>query len=141
VGDEIASVVSIVAAAVGLAFAILAFVFFVGERREATTLRSDTKTRIDALFQRTADESRGPGEGVAEGVSRSIGEDAKVLAELAKALKDLSRSLQAAFIAVLFFLIAAGGGIGVAATDAAQTAADNGPDTTTICTQGCQAGG
>jgi hypothetical protein len=133
-GDDIASIVSIAAAVVGLAFAILALGFFIAERGEAKILRSDTKKRIDFLLE-MADKYQWP-----ESAS-SIGEDAKGLAELAKALKDLSRSLQAAFIAVLFFLIAAGGGIGVAATDAAQTAADNGPATTTICTQGCQAGG
>jgi hypothetical protein len=132
---DIASWISWAALGVGLAFAGLAIWFFVAERIESRSFRSHTNKRMDELFQMMATGPRGP-----EELSTSIGEDAKGLAELAKALKDLSRSLQAAFIAALFFLIAVGGGIGVAATDAAQTAAENGPATTTICTQGCQAG-
>jgi hypothetical protein len=139
VGDDITSVVSIIAAGVGLAFAILALTLLIVERGEAKS----TKERIGLLSQKNDSRTSGANDSsTPDGTeSTTLGDDAKGLAELAKALKDLSRSLQAAFIAALFFLIAAGGGIGVAATDAAQTAADNGPATTTICTQGCQAGG
>lgn len=65
----------------------------------------------------------------------SIGDIAKGLAELAKALKDLSRSLQTAFLAALFFVVATAAAVGEAATDTADDGASGNGDTEAVTTQ------
>lgn len=109
--EWVPAALAIASGLIGLAFAALSIWLFFAEKAAADRVKTKTETVADQV-------------GVA-GVD--IGEQAKGLAELANALKDLSRSLQAAFMAALFFLIATAAAVGDAATDAADdTPAKNG---------------
>ena len=138
--QDISIFIAVAATMVGLVFAGLAVWYFIYEHEAAEQVSDQTKSTALLVGQTTVQAANALGmvrqrpvstvemdaakeqAAVATAQVESVGEGAKGLAELAKALKDLRKSLQTAFISALFFLIATAAAVGQSATDAAKAA-------------------
>jgi hypothetical protein len=140
--QDVSIFIAVAATIVGLVFAGLAVWYFIFEHAAAKQVSDQAKLTAPLVGQTTVqaanalsmvrqrplstqemDAAREQA-AVATAQVESVGEGAKGLAELAKALKDLRKSLQTAFISALFFLIATAAAVGQSATDAAAKAAE-----------------